>query len=90
MHIEAPANPFPSWCAVDNYEPNPAREDAEEGAAGMTITEAYEGLEGINATMSVNGGPAVDMSDVEAMKDALAPVFDELAANRAEKAEVRE
>lgn len=40
------------------------------------------------ATISVNGGPEVDLDDTEAAMNAMRPMFDELASRRAAKSEV--
>jgi hypothetical protein len=55
-------------------------------AHGVEITEPYQPAEGVTATVSVNGGPAVDLDDIAAVHEALTPLFEELAEKAAGKA----
>lgn len=48
-------------------------------AGGVEITEPYAPPAGATATLSVNGGPAVDLDDEAAVREALTPLFEELA-----------
>lgn len=45
----------------------------------VQITEPYTPPNGSTATLSVNGGPAVDLDDEAAVREALTPLFEELA-----------
>lgn len=73
--VEIFADTFPAWCASDDFTPAPS----EQSESGVEITEPYTPPQGVTATISVNGGPAVDMDDEAAVAEALTPLVEKLA-----------
>ncbi len=72
FRVDAFDDPFPSWCASDDFTPAPT-DDAERSDAAI-IAEPYMPPEGRTVTVSVNGGPEIDFSETAAVTDALRPV----------------